>query len=72
MASPTFDREISNRAAARSSMGALACVPAGFEIGPCPYCAHRGDDWQLASGGPMVCGVCHPPAPGLDIRRSTT
>lgn len=34
---------------------------------PCPYPHHRGADWRLASGGPIVCGICHPPAAGLDV-----
>lgn len=31
---------------------------------PCGYPAHRdlGKDWQLKTGGPVVCGACHPPA----------
>lgn len=35
----------------------------------CPYPAHRdlGTDWRLAEGGPVVCGVCHPPVKGLDV-----
>lgn len=33
----------------------------------CPYPGHRGRDWRLAAGGPVVCGVCHPPARGLAV-----
>lgn len=43
-----------------------------FAVGPgevCSYPAHRGEDWKLASGGPVVCGVCHPPARGLKVER---
>lgn len=45
---------------------ALAAVGA-VQTGACAYPRHRGSDWRLAAGGPLVCGVCHPPAPGLDI-----
>jgi hypothetical protein len=34
---------------------------------PCPYDVHRATDWRLRAGGPVVCGVCHPPAAGLDV-----
>lgn len=42
---------------------------------PCGYASHRGRRWRLRSGGPVICGICHPPAvldieelgpPGLD------
>ena len=41
----------------------------GFVRGtdPCSYATHRGADWMLEEGGPVVCGVCHPPAPGLAV-----
>lgn len=35
----------------------------------CPYPRHRRTDWRLKGGGPVVCGTCHPPAGGLDIKR---
>ena len=28
----------------------------------CPYPRHRGFEWSKADGGPIVCGICHPPA----------
>jgi hypothetical protein len=48
----------------------LAAVPAALLDGaaaPCPYPDHRPSDWRLTAGGPLVCGVCHPPATGLDV-----
>jgi putative DNA primase/helicase len=35
---------------------------------PCPYEHHRPSDWRLADGGPRVCGICHPPAAGIDVK----
>jgi hypothetical protein len=37
------------------------------ELTPCPYPQHRGTDWQLTPAHPVMCGVCHPPANGLNI-----
>jgi hypothetical protein len=34
----------------------------GANAAPCPYPAHRGRDWRRRDGGPLICGVCHPPA----------
>lgn len=65
MSSPTFDAEITRRAGARSSFGALAALPDGFDLGPCPYPDHRPTDWQHEDGGPVTCGVCHPRASEL-------
>lgn len=45
---------------------ALAAAPAG-EHSPCPYAGHRGADWQLTTEHPVTCGVCHPPARGLEV-----
>jgi hypothetical protein len=46
----------------------LNATVAGFLSGePCPYPRHRGVDWRLSAGGPVVCGVCHPPADGLSV-----
>jgi hypothetical protein len=42
-------------------------APAWASDQPCRYQRHRRTDWQLRAGGPVVCGVCHPPAPGLDV-----
>lgn len=39
-------------------------VPTGT-IAACPYPRHRRADWRLAAGGPVMCGLCHPPAEGL-------
>lgn len=42
----------------------------------CPYPRHRGADWRLVigtdgqptvEGSPVTCGVCHPPAAGLEV-----
>lgn len=30
----------------------------------CPYPFHRPTDWRVGDG-PIVCGICHPPAIGL-------
>jgi hypothetical protein len=38
---------------------------------PCPYERHRPSDWRLADGGPRVCGICHPPAAGIDAKAAT-
>jgi putative DNA primase/helicase len=38
---------------------------------PCPYERHRPSDWRLADGGPRVCGICHPPAAGIDAKPAT-
>lgn len=67
MPSPQLDREITAKGTARSSSGAvdLALELVG-ELPACPYDRHRSTDWRLAEGGPVVCGICHPPAPGLD------
>jgi hypothetical protein len=32
------------------------------ELQPCPICRHYA--WWLSVYGVLVCGVCHPPAPG--------
>ena len=65
MGSEQLDREVAGHNLARSS---LAWVDAGVMLGgsraPCPYPQHRATDWSLP-GGPAVCGVCHPPAPGV-------
>jgi hypothetical protein len=46
----------------------LAAVPLLAGDGAaCPYQDHRRTDWRLCAGGPVVCGVCHPPAAGLDV-----
>lgn len=36
---------------------------------PCPYECHRGSDWRLSPEHPPRCGVCHPPAGGLEVER---
>lgn len=66
MPSPKFDQEIRGKGIARSSMGALAAL-GDIQLPVCPYDRHRLHDWRLAAGGPVVCGVCHPPAPGLEV-----
>jgi hypothetical protein len=68
------DREFANHVARRQAAGdwaaerlpadAPACVRPNDET-------HRASDWRLADGGQWVCGVCHPPAPALDIERRT-
>ena len=55
---------------ARAFGGWLGPLAARFVTGePCPYPDHRETDWRLVSGGPVACGVCHPPARGLDVER---
>jgi hypothetical protein len=39
----------------------------GVGADPCGYPSHRGEEWRLATGGPTVCGQCHPPAEGLHV-----
>lgn len=36
----------------------------------CAYRSHRGRDWRAASGR-LICGVCHPPAPGVSAEAAT-
>lgn len=33
---------------------------------PCRIAKHAGSAWRKASGGPIVCGQCHPPVPGIE------
>jgi hypothetical protein len=56
-------------AALQRRLAAVAASSGGGAIKPCPYPYHRATDWRLAQGGPIVCGVCHPPASGLDVTR---
>lgn len=65
MGSEQMDREVAAYVRARSSMATLLFT--GAE--PCPYPGHRDSDWRLP-GGRFVCGVCHPPAPGLVLGES--
>lgn len=44
-----------------------AVAVTGGPAAPCPYDEHRATDWQLAEGGPRTCGICHPPARGLNV-----
>lgn len=39
------------------------------DAAPCGYPGHRHSDWRLREGGGerAECGICHPPAPGLDF-----
>jgi hypothetical protein len=37
-----------------------------FVADPKPLCRNH-LDWWCVLGGPLVCGVCHPPAPGLEV-----
>jgi len=66
MGSEQLNREIAAKVAARSSPGLAAAALALGRLPTCPYPAHRETDWRLGDG-PLVCGVCHPPAPGLDM-----
>ncbi len=66
MSSPKFDAEIRAKGVARSSFGALAALGGSNpDAPPCPYPGHRPSDWRRTDGGSVVCGVCHPPAPGV-------
>lgn len=47
--------------------GAVSNIPLIGTAQPCPYDHHRTSDWRLSAGGPTVCGICHPPAAGLDM-----
>ena len=71
MASPKFDAEIAAKGVARSSMAAtrLSSLLRGGADVVCPYPRHRSTDWQRRGGGPVVCGVCHPPAAGVPFDR---
>lgn len=61
MPSPQFDREVAGKALAMGSMGAVRALE-GQRFEACPYPGHRPSDWRSVAGGPVVCGVCHPPA----------
>lgn len=65
MSSPKFDREVAATAAKRSSFAALAVLGDRSSAPPCPYRSHRSSDWRRRDGGPVTCGVCHPPAPNV-------
>jgi hypothetical protein len=65
---------VGNDVTAHRRMTAAAMRATSRTLTPCPMPAHRPSDWRLRSGpgraaGPVVCGVCHPPAPGLNIAR---
>lgn len=61
MTSPKFNAEVTAKGVARSSSSA-ARISALFADQACPYPRHRESDWQPLAGGPLVCGICHPPA----------
>lgn len=46
-------------------VGAEGGGPVGGVRPPCRYERHRPTDWRGRDGGPVVCGVCHPPAPSV-------
>lgn len=71
MTSPKFEAEVRGKGIARSSMSALALTSHGRRP-PCLYPAHRPTDWRRDGGGPLTCGVCHPPAPGVPIAELET
>lgn len=48
----------------------IAVAPAGAAA-VCPYPRHRGSDWRLTAEHPVRCGVCNPPANGLEVERVT-
>lgn len=60
---------INGNAAALQERLARVSLGGGVLRAPCPYRHHRATDWRLTAGGPVVCGVCHPPAAGLDVTR---
>lgn len=50
---------------------AAAAAPArpGLRPADCPYPRHRSSDWHKPGSTYVVCGICHPPVPGLDVVR---
>lgn len=66
MGSEQVDREVTAKGVARSSFGALAAL-GDHQWAPCPHAAHRPTDWRRADGGPLTCGICHPPAAGVPV-----
>lgn len=70
MGSEQINREVAAANRVRSSTSALDWLLSLGPLPPCPYEHHRDSDWRLP-GHPWVCGVCHPPAPGLLFERVT-
>jgi hypothetical protein len=65
-----LDREREAAVATRSSLHLLRALQRmGFSRtgAPCPYRHHRPTDWRRTDRDDAipVCGVCHPPAPGI-------
>lgn len=67
MSAARLQAEMAATAAKRSSFGALRALGVNPDPPACPYPQHRPSDWRLRAGGPVQCGVCHPPVDGLDI-----
>lgn len=65
MPSNQFNREITAKGTARSSIAAARSLH-GLDVPPCPYDRHRPTDWRLADSTLVVCGICHPPPAGLN------
>jgi len=52
-----------------ASVGGRLASLSSAALAPCPYPRHRPSDW-VTPIGPLVCGICHPPAAEFDgIRR---
>ena len=69
--SPTGDDESALAEALIAAFDAEEITPGPTPTGaaPCAYPRHRGREWRLAAGGPVRCGVCSPPAAGLEVVR---
>lgn len=61
-----LDRERETAVRIRSSLKVAERLGIKLDGAPCPYVRHRGTDWRRP-GGPLTCGICHPPAPGVPI-----
>lgn len=67
MSAARLQAEMAATASKRSSFGALRVLGINDNAPACPYPGHRESDWRLRRGGPVQCGVCHPPVATLDV-----
>ncbi len=44
-------------------------IPRPAYTPPCHYAGHRTSDWRKTPAYPVMCGVCHPPVPGMAVER---
>lgn len=77
MSAGRLQAERAAAAGKRSSFGALRAIGINDNPPACPYPGHRETDWTRADGTGATrngrpigqCGICHPPAAGLDVVR---